>query len=456
MLHYRVVEQIGEGGMGTVWKAMDTTLDRSVAIKLLPEAFAADSERLARFEREAKLLAALNHPNIAAVHSVHEAPAQEADGPPLRFIAMELVAGEDLSQVLARGTLPQEETLDIARQIAEALEAAHASGIVHRDLKPANVQLNPDGRVKVLDFGLAKSFATDAMSSDPSLSPTMTSTGSVEGMILGSAGYMSPEQARGKPADKRADIWSYGCMLFEMLSGERVFQGETVSDALASVLKTEPDWDQLPDDTPRAIRRLLRRCLVKDARKRLHDIADARIELDEVAAGVDDAVPAAETLPTTERKGLAPWVVAVALGVGLAVGLVTMSWIGSGKSTTERSTFRAALTAPDGLVFNVTAAPDNAVISPDGTHVVYGAVDPEDGSRRLLFHELASGRTREVESTSQAQYPFWSADSQWIGFFDVTDSTMKKAGLSGGPPILICDATNGKGRLLGKVPSSWG
>ncbi len=447
LLHYRVVEQIGEGGMGTVWKAMDTTLDRGVAIKLLPEAFAADSERLARFEREAKLLAALNHPNIASVHSVHEASAQDG-AQPLRFIAMELVAGDDLSQVLAQRTLPGEETLEIARQIAEALEAAHASGIVHRDLKPANVQLTEDGRAKVLDFGLAKAFAADAMSADSALSPTMTSAGSVVGMILGTAGYMSPEQARGKPADKRADIWSYGCMLFEMVSGERVFQGETVSDTLASVLKTEPNWDLIPDDTPPAIRRLLRRCLVKDARKRLHDIADARIELDEVAAGVVDGAPVIESA-TPVRKGLAPWVVAVALGVGLMVGLIASSWIGGGQSTVERRTFRATLAAPDGLLFEVNSAPANGEISPDGTHVVYGAVDPEDGSRRLLFHELATGRTREIDGTSYAQYPFWSADSQRIGFFDAVDGKLKKASLSGGPPILICDAFNGKG-------GSWG
>ena len=275
LLHYRVVDKIGEGGMGAVWKAVDTTLDRDVAIKVLPPQFAIDDERLARFEREAKILASMNHPNIAQVYGLH------FDGD-IRFLVMELAQGEDLQHRLLHGPLPLHDALDIATQVAEALEAAHAQGIVHRDLKPANIVCSDDGVVKVLDFGLAKALSTDPASGnvDSSLSPTITTVGTQMGMILGTAAYMSPEQARGRPADVRADLWAFGGVLMEMLTGEKVFAGETVSDTLASVLKTDPDWSRLPDDTPRASRRLLRRCLSNDAGSRLHHPADARLELE--------------------------------------------------------------------------------------------------------------------------------------------------------------------------------
>jgi len=256
LLHYRLTEKLGEGGMGVVWKAVDTTLDREVAIKILPESLAEDPERLARFAREAKLLASLNHPNIGAIYGFHEAGGA-------RFLAMELVEGEDLSTALQRGPFSVEQALDYAGQIADALEAAHQKGIVHRDLKPANLRITPEGKLKVLDFGLAKAFAADNESSaaDPSFSPTMTSAGTQAGMILGTAAYMSPEQAKGYTVDARADIWAFGVVLLEMLTGEPTFKGETVSELLASVLRDTPNMDKLPNAVPPNIRRLIERCL---------------------------------------------------------------------------------------------------------------------------------------------------------------------------------------------------
>src|SRR5882672_3613948 len=264
LLHYRLVEKLGEGGMGAVWRASDSTLGRDVAIKILPAEFASDPERLARFEREAKVLASLNHPNIAGIYGLHEAGG-------VRFLAMELVPGEDLAERLKAGRVPFSEAMEIAGQIAEALEAAHDQGIVHRDLKPANVRLTPDGKVKVLDFGLAKALESATTSSpgrDAAMSPTITSLGTVAGVILGTAAYMSPEQARGKPVDKRADVWAFGCLVFEMLSGARPFEGETISDTLAAVLAKDPDWSKLEPTTPRRVRELLQRCLEKEVKKR--------------------------------------------------------------------------------------------------------------------------------------------------------------------------------------------
>ncbi|MCJ7753514.1 MAG: serine/threonine protein kinase, partial [Thermoanaerobaculales bacterium] len=261
LLHYRLIEQIGEGGMGVVWKARDTTLDREVAIKTLPPAVAGDADRLARFAREARLLATLNHPNIAGVYALHE-----IDG--LHFIAMEMVPGEDLAERLTRGPLTIDEAVDTARQIAEALEAAHEQGVIHRDLKPANVKLTPDGQVKVLDLGLAKALVGEASgnSTNLSLSPTMTTEGPVAGTLLGTAAYMSPEQAKARTVDRRADVWAFGCVFFEMLTGKKAFGGDGISETLASVLRDNVDWDALPAATPAAARKVLRRCLDRNVR----------------------------------------------------------------------------------------------------------------------------------------------------------------------------------------------
>ncbi|HLN92886.1 MAG TPA: serine/threonine-protein kinase, partial [Thermoanaerobaculia bacterium] len=279
---YAILDALGAGGMGEVYRALDTRLGREVAVKALPEEFSRDPARLSRFEREARMLAALNHPAVAAIYGL-----EDVDG--TSFIVMELVPGQTLSEKLSRGALPLDESLRIGRQIAEALEAAHERGIVHRDLKPANIKVTPEGRVKVLDLGLAKAFDRKETSSgsDPSLSPTLVLEGTQPGVILGTADFMSPEQARGKPVDKRTDIWAFGCVLYEMLSGRRAFTGETVTDVLAAIVTTDPDWDALPPETPPRIRDLLTRCFQKDPARRLRDIGDARIEIEETLAQID-------------------------------------------------------------------------------------------------------------------------------------------------------------------------
>src|ERR1700675_3826723 len=283
---YDITAQIGAGGMGEVYQAHDTKLGRDVAIKVLPEAFAHDPERLSRFQREAKLLASLNHPNIATIHGLEDSNGTS-------YLVMELVPGETLAQRIKRdGAVPVEEALTIGKQIAEALEAAHEKGIIHRDLKPANVKLTPEGKVKVLDFGLAKAFAGDTATEDIGNSPTLSMAATMQGVILGTAAYMSPEQAKGKQVDKRTDIWAFGAVLYELLTGKAAFHGEDVGDILASVVKTEPDWQTLPAATPLKVRDLLRRCLQKDKTQRLRDAGDARIEIQETLAAPATAVEA--------------------------------------------------------------------------------------------------------------------------------------------------------------------
>ncbi|HXI03891.1 MAG TPA: serine/threonine-protein kinase, partial [Candidatus Saccharimonadales bacterium] len=275
LAHYRLVGKIGEGGMGIVWKADDTKLGRQVAIKILPEIFAADAERMARFSREAQVLAALNHPHVAAIYGLEEQG-------PLRGLVLELIDGETLAERIARGPVPVDEALRLAAQIAEAMEAAHETGTVHRDLKPANVKITEKGSVKVLDFGLAKALIGDpAASPNSTQSPTITASPTQAGIILGTASYMSPEQARGRPAGRRSDVWSFGVVLFEMLTGGRLFAGETITDVLAAVVRAEPEWEKLPAGTPPAVRRLLRRCLSKDPDRRLRDFGDVLLEIRE-------------------------------------------------------------------------------------------------------------------------------------------------------------------------------
>ncbi len=313
---FEILAPLGKGGMGEVYHARDTKLSREVAIKVLPEALTQDPERLARFQREATLLAALNHQNIASIHGL-----EEADGKP--FLVLELAHGEDLSERIERGRIPIDEALEIVRQIAEALEEAHEKGIVHRDLKPANIKLTRDGKVKVLDFGLAKAYTGDeAEATDESQSPTMSARATAAGLLLGTAAYMSPEQARGMPVDKRADIWAFGVVLFEMLTGKRLFSGETVSDTLASILKDQPDWTLLPVDTPRKLSDLLHRCMRKDARNRLHDIGDARIEIEEALSGATS-----ETEVEDERIVVSQPVWRRALPWGALAGVLFAVWL---------------------------------------------------------------------------------------------------------------------------------
>jgi Tol biopolymer transport system component/tRNA A-37 threonylcarbamoyl transferase component Bud32 len=422
LLHYRILAKLGEGGMGVVWKALDTKLDREVAIKVLPDAFTADAERLARFEREAKLLASLNHPGIAGIHALEEGPAG-------RFLTMELVPGENLDARLERGPLPLAESLDVGRQIAAALEAAHASGVIHRDLKPANVKLARQGEVKVLDFGLAKATdpLPDSASFDLSISPTLTSTGTRAGTILGTAAYMSPEQARGRPVDRRTDLWSFGCVLYECLTGVRLFQAETATDSLAAVLTKDPDWSALPSATPPLVRALLARCLTRDPRKRLQDAGDARVELE---LAIED--PNGETVglaaaagtggtasPEPARTRLLPWAVAAA-GALAAVYLAFSS--GAKPTATPATTLRLTLPPSQGTVFEDFGASPPA-LSPDGRIVAYGSPD-SSGSMRLFLRPLDCFDAKPLSGADGAQLAFWSPDSRHLAF--VVDGKLKR------------------------------
>jgi Tol biopolymer transport system component len=417
LLHFRLVDKIGEGGMGEVWRAVDTTLDREVAIKVLPQAFAGEPERLARFEREAKVLASLNHPNIAAIYGF-----PEADG--LRFLAMELVRGEDLSQILAAGPLPIREALDAAKQIAAALETAHDSGVIHRDLKPANVKRTPQGEIKVLDFGLAK--ALESAAPNTGRSATVTSAGSVAGMILGTASYMSPEQARGFAVDRRTDLWAFGCVLYEMLAGVKAFDGPTVTDVLASVVTGEPDWNKLPEATPATVRRLLRRCLEKDPRKRLRDAGDASLLLDE---NPEDArtvpVPAARPAraPALALIALAAIVVAGALGWWTAhrgANATTSHDLVFRRNTFARGMVRAARFAPDGRTIVYSAAWDGPPIK------LYMARTDSTESTPIV---TPPGELLSVSKTGEMAVALGLSYAGWMG-----DGTLARASLLGGSP----------------------
>ncbi|MBZ5697190.1 MAG: serine/threonine protein kinase [Acidobacteriia bacterium] len=311
---YKIVSLLGAGGMGEVYQAQDSKLSRDVAIKVLPAAFAHDAERLARFQREARMLASLNHPNIATIHGL-----EQSDG--VHYLVMELVLGHTLAEHVSAGALKIEEALKLGGQIAEALEAAHEKGVIHRDLKPANVKVTPEGRVKVLDFGLAKAFAGDG-GMDLSNAPTLTAMGTEEGRILGTPAYMSPEQARGKPVDKRTDIWAFGCVLYEMLTGKEAFRGETVSDTIAAVLEREPDWKVVPTATPAKVQNLLHRCLEKNVNRRLRDIGDARIELlDALAVTTRQDVSPEKQFKMTRRAAIGSLAGAAAGAAGVATSV---------------------------------------------------------------------------------------------------------------------------------------
>jgi Tol biopolymer transport system component len=435
LLQYRLIEQVGEGGMGVVWRATDGALGREAAIKLLPISFAGDPERLARFEREAKLLASLSHPNIAAVYGLHEVSG-------LRFLAMEMVKGEDLAERLKRGPIPVDDALAIGRQIAEALETAHENGIIHRDLKPANVRVTADGSVKVLDFGLAKAFdASPAPGSDPGgQTPTVTSLGSVVGVILGTAAYMSPEQARGKPVDRRTDIWAFGCVMYEMLTGKRPFDGETISDSIGKILQTEADLAALPAGTPRAVRELIPRCLVKDPKQRLRDIGDARIALEDAGrAGVDPAAVAKIEVPAQSKKAWLPWTVA-ALAILVAVGGFAFTPRGGPVTPQSRGAKFLALNAPEGIRF--TGNPGDNALAPDGGSIVVSAVG-DAGTASLYLRKFDDPAWKPLPGTEGGYFPFWSPDGRAVGFFAA--SKLKKISIGGGTADTICDAATGRG-----------
>jgi eukaryotic-like serine/threonine-protein kinase len=423
---YEILSAIGAGGMGEVYKARDTRLDRNVAIKILPEAFAADADRVARFQREAKTLAALNHPNIAQIFGLEQAGDVQA-------LAMEFVAGEDLSERIARGPIPLDEALPIAKQVAEALEAAHEQGIIHRDLKPANIKVTPEGRVKVLDFGLAKAMDKPASAPNVSQSPTITTPAMTQaGMILGTAAYMSPEQARGRATDKRSDVWAFGCVLFEMLTGARAFQGGPTTDVLASILQDEPDWRRLPSRTPREIRRLLRRCLMKDAHGRLHDFADARLEI------VDALDRDAESLVEEPVKGQdrLRWA-AMSAVLALIVGGASSWW--TTPSTPAPPEIRLEITTPP------SADPTSIAISRDGRKILFVATS--EGRSRLWLRSIDSGSARPLAGTEGALYPFWSPDNRSIGFF--MQGKLQRLDLEGGLVRPLAVAPNPVGGTWG-------
>jgi serine/threonine-protein kinase len=433
--HYRLVEKIGEGGMGVVWKADDTVLGRQVAIKVLPDNLAHDAERLARFRQEARLLASLNHPNIAAIHGL-----EESDG--VRYLVLELAPGQTLAERIARGPLPVDEALTVCKQIAEALEAAHETGIIHRDLKPANVKVTPNGKVKVLDFGLAKAFEAGHASGpiDTSLSPTVTTAGTMAGVILGTAAYMSPEQARGKPVDKRTDIWSFGCVLYECLTGRMTFQGETVTDVLSAVLRAEPDWTKLPGKMSGMVRWLLERCLRKDPDRRLHDAGDARVLLQEALEGatdesIGDAMPF--TSPPRFRRAL-PWGLAAAMAVIAAIVL----WTG-GRAPDPGPGFpmRLSVPLPEGSRLDRSIDRPLLALSPDGRSVAYIAV--QVGEPSIFVRRLDRPEATPLAGTNRADTPFFSPDGQWLGFF--AEGKLKKVSLRGGQPISLADAGASRG-----------
>jgi eukaryotic-like serine/threonine-protein kinase len=417
---YQLVSLLGAGGMGEVYRARDTRLNRHVALKVLPDAFAADAERLARFKREAQLLASLNHPYIASIYGFEESGTTHA-------LVLELVEGPTLADRIAQGPLPLDEALPVARQIAEAIEAAHEQRVIHRDLKPANIKLRPDGTVKVLDFGLAKALEpAGAVSDSVSMSPTLTSPSALgHGMILGTAAYMSPEQARGKTVDKRCDIWAFGCVLYEMLTGRRPFEGEDVTEILARIIEQEPDLDALPVSTPASIRRLLRRCLEKDRRNRLPDIGVARIEIDDALALPVDAGSRGAAARGVSARVSPAWMVIAAFIIGTVIALM-YSRLPAAES---RLLVRASIPLAERLDFGVQQPA--LAISPDGTRVVYRTLGGGSLRSRLLNYSESS----VIAGTEGASNPFFSPDGRSLAFF--VGPALKKVSFDGGVVVTI-------------------
>ena len=442
---YEVLAAIGAGGMGEVYKARDTKLDRDVALKILPDAFVNDPERLARFQREAKVLASLNHPNIAAIYGLED----EGDSPAL---VLEYVPGPTLQDRIAKGPIPLDEALPIARQIAEALEAAHEQGIIHRDLKPANVKVKDDGTVKVLDFGLAKALGPDLSDTEAANSPTMTMTAAATkmGVIMGTAAYMAPEQARGKTVDKRADIWAFGVVLFEMLAGASTFPGDDVSQTLARVIDRDPDWDALPKNIPSSLNSYLRRCLQKDAKQRVRDIGDVRLAM-------EGAFDTAEPVIATAAGAVAPlalWqrpvtVAAMLLAAAVAAGLAV--WTSARPDTAPADVMRFTITPPEEAPMSVALGPRDLTISPDGTLIVYDGVPPGRNLPRLHIRRLDGNDAVPVRGADVAMGPFVSPDGEWVGFISQeSPTTLRKISVLGGQPLTVTESSN---LILG---TSWG
>jgi serine/threonine-protein kinase len=421
--------------MGEVYQAHDSNLRRDVAIKVLPESFAHDADRLSRFRREAQLLASLNHPNIATIHGLEESNGTS-------YLVMELVPGETLAERIERdGAVPVEESLTIARQIAEALEAAHEKGVIHRDLKPANVKLMPAGTVKVLDFGLAKAFEEGAANDDPSNSPTLSMAATMHGVILGTAAYMSPEQAKGKAVDKRTDIWAFGCVLYELLSGKQAFHGEDVTDILAAVVRAEPDWQILPASTPIQVRNLLRRCLQKDRLLRLRDAGDARIEIQEARTAPATTVAASDGPGTQGWRERAAWPVATILALStIALAIVLILRMPKPPQQPMR------LSAEIGADATLSGGGPSVILSPDGTRLAFIATGA-DQKRRIYVRSLDQLQATALSGTETGVGPFFSPDGQWIGF--VADGKLKKISVNGGEAATLCDGA-------GSLGGSWG
>lgn len=422
---YQTQALLGAGGMGEVYRARDTKLGRDVAIKILPRAFTTNHERLARFEREARMLASLNHPHIGAIYGV-----EEAEG--VRALVLELVEGDTLADRIQPGPLRVSEALTIARQIADALDAAHEKGIVHRDLKPANIKVTPDGVVKVLDFGLAKAVAGDGASSNLTQSPTVTMGGTREGIILGTAPYMSPEQARGQPVDKRTDIWAFGCVLYEMLTGHAAFPGHTISDTIAAILEREPDWQALPESLPRSVRRVLQRCLDKDAKRRLRDIGDARSDLEDALARPMPADLVQQKVTGVTRRTAISVLAGATVGAA-ATGVFVMSrW----RAATPRHLTRFPIPLPEGVVAEASYN-RRVAISPDGTHVAYNV--GVAGQNKIYLRSLGELEPQVLPITGNS--PFFSPDGQWLGFFGNAGGQagqLCKVGMRGGAPVTLC------------------
>jgi len=414
---YEIVALVGAGGMGEVYRARDARLGRDVAIKVVSPEIAADADGLMRFDREARMLASLNHPNIAAIYGVEDSAGFPA-------LILEFVDGDTLADRIARGSIPVADAVSYARQVAEALDTAHEAGIVHRDLKPGNIKITEDGRVKVLDFGLAKAIAA-AIAPDPAIdpahSPTVTVHGTRGGVILGTAAYMSPEQARGKPIDKRTDIWAFGCVLYEMLTGARAFNGETTSDVIAAIIERQPEMSKLPATVPPHVRRLIERCLAKDPRQRARDIGDVRAELDASA-------PAAGSAPSPRR----PWLRPLLIAVGTLVIVIAAAYGGwrSRQSTTPPVPMEFSFGAPIG---SLTAFP--AVPSPDGRRIAF-IVREEAGTTSIWLRSLEATAPRKIDGTQGVNgLMFWSPDGRSLGF--TAGGVLKQLPVDGGPVVTI-------------------